>query len=443
MALTKVTSGAVSGLATSATTDTTDASNITTGTIPTARLDSTLDLSSKTVTLPAASVTAHATNPTKASIEALGIAASSITGALPAISGANLTGLPSDVTVSATVPSSPTQGDLWFNSSASTVSSIPTKTLAVYNNTAWKILQNVAMNATGGTITIASGYRVHAFTSSGTFTPDIDGDVQIIVVGGGASGSIDHGGGGGGGGIAYHSGKAVTANTAYTVTIGAGGAGGYGGHASGSQSGATSRQYPASAGGSNSTFHGLTGYGGGGGSGCCIAQNGASGGSGGGAGPDTGGSGGSATQGAGGTTHYGNAGGGGGSNNSYGGGGGGAGAAGGPQNNAYGGNGARPVTWADGYGTDSSNAAGGGYFGGGGAGAGHSSNPITNNIPQGIGGGGGWRTTLGNYSTSITTGANGMANTGGGGSGIANPVSGSQYVAGNGGTGIVLVAYPA
>ena len=64
MALTKVTSGAVSGLATSATTDTTDASNITTGTIPTARLDSTLDLSSKTVTLPAASVTAHATTPT-------------------------------------------------------------------------------------------------------------------------------------------------------------------------------------------------------------------------------------------------------------------------------------------------------------------------------------------------------------------------------------------
>ena len=76
MSLTKVTSGAVSGLATSATTDTTDASNITTGTIPTARLASVLDLSGKTVTLPAASVTAHATNPTKASIEALGIAAS-------------------------------------------------------------------------------------------------------------------------------------------------------------------------------------------------------------------------------------------------------------------------------------------------------------------------------------------------------------------------------
>jgi hypothetical protein len=79
MALTKVTSGAVSGLATSATTDTTDASNITTGTIPTARLDSTLDLSSKTVTLPAASVTAHATTPT--------LDSPSITGTLSVDSG--------------------------------------------------------------------------------------------------------------------------------------------------------------------------------------------------------------------------------------------------------------------------------------------------------------------------------------------------------------------
>ena len=76
-----------------------DASALTTGTLPAARLASggitasklasSLDLSSKTVTLPSASVTAHATNPTKTSIEALGIAASSLTGALPAISGAD------------------------------------------------------------------------------------------------------------------------------------------------------------------------------------------------------------------------------------------------------------------------------------------------------------------------------------------------------------------
>ncbi len=117
MSLTKVTSGAVSGLATSATTDTTDASNITTGTIPTARLDSTLDLSGKTVTLPAASVTAHATNPTKSSIEALGIDASSLTGSLPAISGANLTGIETVTKASSNplITTNGTLGDQWVN----------------------------------------------------------------------------------------------------------------------------------------------------------------------------------------------------------------------------------------------------------------------------------------------------------------------------------------
>ena len=57
-------------------------------------------------------------------------------------SAANLTNLPSEVEVSATAPSSPAQGNLWFNSSANTVSNIPSKDLAVYNGTAWDLLSN-------------------------------------------------------------------------------------------------------------------------------------------------------------------------------------------------------------------------------------------------------------------------------------------------------------
>ena len=66
MAITKVTNN---GVADNAITS----DKISDGSISNNDLGATLDLSSKTVTLPSASVTAHATNPTKASIEALGI----------------------------------------------------------------------------------------------------------------------------------------------------------------------------------------------------------------------------------------------------------------------------------------------------------------------------------------------------------------------------------
>ena len=67
-----------------------EAADISAGSITADKLNATLDLSSKTVTLPAASVTAHATNPTKTSIEALSIE-------LPA---ANLTGTIADARIS-------------------------------------------------------------------------------------------------------------------------------------------------------------------------------------------------------------------------------------------------------------------------------------------------------------------------------------------------------
>jgi len=66
MALTKI---KTDGLGDSAVTS----AKINDGSIVNDDINATFDLSSKTVTLPSASVTAHATNPTKTSIEALGI----------------------------------------------------------------------------------------------------------------------------------------------------------------------------------------------------------------------------------------------------------------------------------------------------------------------------------------------------------------------------------
>ena len=119
MALTKVTSGGIKD-GTITNDDIKSDAAITAG-----KLSATLDLSSKTITLPSASVTAHATNPTKASIEALGIdlPAADLTGTiadarfpstLPAISGANLTGIDA-VVVGTTLPNpvSP-EGSLFY-----------------------------------------------------------------------------------------------------------------------------------------------------------------------------------------------------------------------------------------------------------------------------------------------------------------------------------------
>ena len=62
----------------------------------------------------------------------------------------------------------------------------------------------VLMTATGGTITTDGDYKVHTFTSSGTFTVTYgSGNVQLLVVAGGGSGggSFYDGGGGGAGAL--------------------------------------------------------------------------------------------------------------------------------------------------------------------------------------------------------------------------------------------------
>ena len=113
------------------------------------------------------------------------------------------------------------------------------------------------VTATGGTIdTSVSGYKIHTFTSNGTFTVSTIGIVDVLVVaGGGGGGTSKSGAGGGGGGGAggyLYSSSAVTAR-AYTITVGGAGDGASG-------SGATWGYN-----GGNSSAFGLVALGGGGG----------------------------------------------------------------------------------------------------------------------------------------------------------------------------------
>jgi len=81
-------------------------------------------------------------------------------------------------------------------------------------------------------------YKVHSFTSGGTFTVTGSGDVEYLVVAGGGAGigqGTNGGGGGGAGGYRTATGHAVTAQS-YTITVGGGGTGGSGTATSGSDS---------------------------------------------------------------------------------------------------------------------------------------------------------------------------------------------------------------
>lgn len=85
--------------------------------------------------------------------------------------------------------------------------------------------RNPLLDSTGGTITRYDTYQVHTFTSSGTFIPNANANIDLLVVGGGGGGGKYGGGGGGAGGYRTFSNIAVTANTSYNVTIGTGGGG--------------------------------------------------------------------------------------------------------------------------------------------------------------------------------------------------------------------------
>ena len=299
------------------------------------------------------------------------------------------------------------------------------------------------ITATGGTTTTCGDFKIHTFTSPGTFcvssisTCTTENNVGYVVVAGGGGGGTNGAGGGGGGG--YREGRNVPVDnftasplvadaptnavtitaTGFPITVGAGGAG---------------AAYPSSpyAGslGSNSIFSTITGAGGGGGGTRGDSpRNGINGGSGGGGGGGCGG-----CVGAGGTGNtppvspaQGTNGGIGGDSGSHqGGGGGGATAAGatvpgsGPQPGGNGGAGA----------TSSITASPVARSGGGGG----SGRAATGSPSGGSGGtGGGGRGESGSPLPAVA----GTANTGGGG-------GGSEFLGNSGaagGSGVVIIRY--
>ncbi len=277
------------------------------------------------------------------------------------------------------------------------------------------INKNALALPTGGSITTSGNFRIHTFTSSGTFGNTVANlSVQYLVIAGGGGGGADYGGAGGAGGYrtsatSQTSGRnsstesALTLSTGKkTVTVGAGGAGGI--HSN------TIRGNT----GSNSVFDSITSNGGGFGGG---EGNGAGGNGGSGGGGNYGGSGGSGTSGQGfdggngvSGPHYSQAGGGG------------AGSAGVNATSSSNGNGGNGLA---------NNITGSSVTRAGGGGGGYSSDQ---NIAAASGGSGGG----GNGGGSGSNGQAGTDNTGsgGGGAGGAGTTTGGQ-----GGSGIVIVRY--
>jgi hypothetical protein len=352
---------------------------ITDGTVGADDLASTLNLSSKTVTLPAASVTAHVTQTDTSVIEyniallAFKLASSN------SLAQFQMVDQVVDEFVDAT----------GIDASASTNEGL---TSGYYRG------ETVAGgNPTGGTTseyTSGSTYWVNTFTSSGNYIVPSSGTVDYLVVAGGGSGGSNIGAGAGAGGLLTGTGHSVTAQT-YAITVGAGGSG-------------------TKDNGDNSVFSSFTAIGGGGGGTYDGSDNnirsGAVGGSGGGG---TGHGGGPGT-GAAGTSGQGNAGATGVTGGTYqAGGGGGAGAA------ASGGTG--------GSGTNNTIRTGSNIAYGGGGGGGIHPGGAASGAQGGDGGGGAGG---GNSIQAV----NGTANTGGGGGGAK-----AGGTVGEGGSGIVVI----
>jgi hypothetical protein len=116
--------------------------------------------------------------------------------------------------------------------------------------------------ASGGVETSISGYKIHTFNNSGTFTLSSapgGSTFDILMVAGGGGGGTGNGNNsahpaGGAGGLIYRTGQSLTAGT-YPIVVGVGGAGAPTGLANATYAGQ----------GGDTTFNGLTALGGGGG----------------------------------------------------------------------------------------------------------------------------------------------------------------------------------
>jgi hypothetical protein len=121
-------------------------------------------------------------------------------------------------------------------------------------------LVRLGYNATGGSITVAGGYRTHTFSytgSSQTFIADGVGTVEYLILAGGGAGAAqfnqyyEAAGAGGAGGLIYSSVEVTPQN--YSIVVGAGG----------TSSDSTGPGSETSTKGTNSVALGFTAFGGG------------------------------------------------------------------------------------------------------------------------------------------------------------------------------------
>ena len=94
-------------------------------------------------------------------------------------------------------------------------------------------MDNPSITSSGGSISTVDGWKIHTFTSSGTFTVSDDVIIEYLLVGGGGAGGwVRNGdtsgvlcglaGGGGGAGAVTENTKEISAGS-YTITVGSGG----------------------------------------------------------------------------------------------------------------------------------------------------------------------------------------------------------------------------